>query len=151
MKILTQVMLVFVISSQVFAQELITMQGKHYYYGPEGRILKPEMKELIRSTGDAVAIRYYSNYESGKIVGISCFVVGAALNIAGSQREEYQLYGELNGLHWAGTALYGVGVIVLIVKKQSLRNAVKRFNSLQQETKLDFGVTRNGFGLTYNF
>ena len=151
MKTLALLLFVVVVLPQAFAQELITMQGKHYYYGPEGRITKPEIKQLLHSTGDPVAIRYFSNYETGKVLGIGCILVGAALNIAGAQSEEYQYYGEVTGLQWAGTVLYGVGAVVLIVKKQSLRKAVKRFNALQQETKLDLGVTRNGVGLRWHF
>ena len=138
----------FIIFSNVFSQELITMQGKYYCYGPEGRITNSEIGELISSSNDPEAIKYYSNYKTGKFIGISCFAVGAVLNVAGYDSSNPY---DISGAQVAGTVLYGVGAIVLISKRQSLRKAVKRYNSLQNKAKLEFGNTRNGIGWSLKF
>ena len=158
MKTLVIILLTLVSSSQVFAQEdILTMFSKKYYYyqGDYGlsRILKSEIKELVYSTGDPDAFRYYSNYETGREVAIGSIIGGAVFQTIGliKLEQKYTNYTESNRYITAAIVLYGIGVIALVSKKKSLKNAFNRVLSLQQQTKLEFGGTRNGFGLTYNF
>ncbi len=55
-------------------------------------------------------------------------------------------------LQVGGMILAVVGVVIeWVVSPISLRNAVDRYNSLQQQAKFNFGINRKGIGLTYTF